>query len=150
MSHQASTSFIHHPLSGPSTSAHASSSVLGGYTTEDPLETRVANISMEIAAAIAQAQAEDRGREQERSDEGLESEDAEEMGASGNQREWGDDGLRLGQEDEAEEGDEDAEGEVDEEPGGEEEDCEEEFPEPLRARKGKERAVSSKRKRQSG
>jgi hypothetical protein len=143
VSHHASASFIHHPLSGPSTSAHASGSGLGSYATEDPLETRVVNISMEIAAAIAQAQEEEKDREQDASDEALESEDAEEMGTGKNRRELGDDVV----EQEAEEDDEDADGDVDERAEGRGAEEEEEFPEPLRARKGNEPGIGFKRKR---
>jgi len=147
VSHQASTSFIHHPLSGPSTSsAHASGSGLGGYATEDPLEARVANISMEIAAAIAQAQAEDRAQEPEESDDGLESEEVDDTGTGRTRRvRSGKDtaDTRAGQDIEG--GEEDAEGELDEDPGEGED--EEEFPSPLRGRKGKEPAAGYKRKR---
>jgi len=130
--------YIHHPLSGPSTSsAHLSGAGLGSYATEDPLEARVTNISMEIAAAIAQAQAEDRDNRRAESDEGLDSEEVDETGRR--TQASGEVAVKPASQDE-EGGEEDAEGEVDEdvgdeEVGGEDDD---EFPEPLRARKGKE------------
>jgi hypothetical protein len=140
VSHQASSSFLQPSLSGvPTPSAHTSASVLGSYVTEDPLETRVVNISMEIAAAIAHAQAEDRSRERELSEDALESEEAEDTETGGNRREQEDYGTTHKPGEEAY-----AEGEVDED-SEEEERGEDAFPEPLRRRRG--RKVGSKRKR---
>lgn len=146
VSHQPSSSFLHPSLSGGATSStHSSASVLGSYATEDPLETRVANISMEIAAAIAQGQAEDRSQqERELSEDALESEEAEDTETGGNRREQEDNGTvyEPGEEFEVaggEEEDFEGEAEEDSEGGGEA------FPEPLRKRK--DRTVGSKRKR---
>ena len=103
----------------------------------EPLDVRVASISAEIAAAIAQAQA--RGYEDEEDEDGEESGSGQEMGtigpntsgirgvtvSDGGQGERPISRIREGEEDE----DSDA------------------FPAPLRARKARELAASSKKRR---
>lgn len=101
---------------------------------------------MEIAAAIAQAQAEDRSHGREELDDGLESEEVDEARRA-RRAQGGREAVDKSTTKDEEGGEEDAEGEVDEDPGdekgGREED--EEFPEPLRARKGP--VAGGKRKR---
>jgi len=121
-----------------------SGSGLGSYVTEDPLETRIANISMDFAAAIAHTQAEARERQRVRrqSDGALENE----MGATGAARSR----RQRGREEfEGEGGEEDAVGEVDDDNDDDEGEEDDGFPQPLRAQKGKdsEGTVGVKRKR---
>lgn len=117
-----------------------SNSILPPQDVDEPLEVRVASISAEIAAAIAQAQA--RGYDDEEDEDGEESGSGQEMGTTigpntsgirgvsvsdvGGHGERPNSGIREGEEEE----DSDA------------------FPAPLRARKAREMAAaSSKRKR---
>ena len=116
-----------------------SNSTLPPQDVDEPLEVRVASISAEIAAAIAQAQA--RGYDEEEDEDGEESGSGQEMGTIGpntsgirgvsisdvgGHEERPNSGIREGEEEE----DSDA------------------FPAPLRARKAREMAAaSSKRKR---
>lgn len=155
VSHQASTSFVHHPLSGPSAStAQASGSSLGAYAIEDPLETRAMNISLEIAAALGHGQSEHRNIAQHSQhnfsfgalqNPNLNETDIRtvaEVGPSQLAEQF----RRMGEEG----GEEDAEGEIDDDPGGAGEGLASEgegFPEPLRVRKGKEKNTGPKRKR---
>ena len=105
----------------------------------EPLEVRVASISAEIAAAIAQAQA--RGYDDEEDEDGEESGSGQEMGTIGPNTS----GIRgVSVSDVGGHGERSNSGRRD----GEEEEDSDAFPAPLRARKAREMAAaSSKRKR---
>ena len=107
---------------------------------DEPLEVRVASISAEIAAAIAQAQA--RGYDDEEDEDGEESGSGQEMGTIGPNTS----GIRgVSVSDVAGHGERPISGIRE----GEEDEDSDAFPAPLRARKARELAASgsSKRKR---
>jgi hypothetical protein len=115
-----------------------SNSMLPPQDVNEPLEVRVASISAEIAAAIAQAQA--RVYDDEEDEDGEESGSGQEMGTigpntSGIRGVSVSDGGGQGQRSNSGIGE------------GEEDDDSDAFPVPLRARKARELAASSKRKR---
>ena len=114
-------------------------SVLPPQDVDEPLEVRVASISAEIAAAIAQAQA--RGYDDEEDEDGEESGSGQEMGTIGPNTS----GIRgVSVSDVGEHGERPNPGIRE----GEEEEDSDAFPAPLRARKAREMAAStSKRKR---
>ncbi|KAF8163303.1 hypothetical protein B0H34DRAFT_318112 [Crassisporium funariophilum] len=109
---------------------------------DEPLEVRVASISAEIAAAIAQAQS--RGYEDEEDEEGEESGSGQEMGGleTIGPNTSGIRGLSVGER----AGPPEKEGSAELREGEEDEDSDA-FPAPLRARKARELAAGSKRKR---
>jgi hypothetical protein len=114
-------------------------SVLPPQDVDEPLEVRVASISAEIAAAIAQAQA--RGYDDEEDEDGEESGSGQEMGTIGPNTS----GIRgVSVSDVGGHGERPNSGTRE----GEEEEDSDAFPAPLRARKAREMAAaSSKRKR---
>ena len=114
-------------------------SVLPPQDIDEPLEVRVASISAEIAAAIAQAQA--RGYDDEEDEDGEESGSGQEMGTIGPNTS----GIRgVSVSDVGGHGERPNSGIRE----GEEEEDSDAFPAPLRARKAREMAAStSKRKR---
>ena len=105
---------------------------------DEPLEVRVASISAEIAAAIAQAQA--RGYDNEEDEDGEESGSGQEMGTIGPNTS----GIRGVSVSDVMVHRERSSSRIRE---GEEEDDSDAFPAPLRARKARELAASGKRKR---
>lgn len=107
---------------------------------DEPLEVRVASISAEIAAAIAQAQA--RGYDDEEDEDGEDSGSGQEMGTTIGPNTSGIRGVSVS--DVGRHGDRPNSGIRE----GEEEEDSDAFPAPLRARKAREMAAaSSKRKR---
>ena len=117
-----------------------SNSMLPPQDVNEPLEVRVASISAEIAAAIAQAQA--RGYDDEEDEDGEESGSGQEMGTIGPNTS----GIRgVSVSDGGGHGERPSSGIRIRE--GEEDEDSDTFPVPLRARKARELAASSKRKR---
>lgn len=115
-----------------------SNSMLPSQEGDEPLEVRVASISAEIAAAIAQAQA--RGYDNEEDEDGEESGSGQEMGTIGPNTS----GIRGVSVSDVMVHRERSSSRIRE---GEEEDDSDAFPAPLRARKARELAASGKRKR---